>query len=81
MAPASTYSYGVEEGVMNASESLKTMMKRAAAVLLIAVAACAHDHALDRGQIRAVENSSPAISPWPGPVENPVSATDTAEVP
>jgi hypothetical protein len=55
--------------------SLKGSGKRIAgglaAVLLSFAAACAHDHALDRREVRAMENSSPVISPWPGPVEDP----------
>jgi hypothetical protein len=42
-----------------------------AVVLLSFAAACAHDHALDRREVRAMENSTPVISVWPGPVEDP----------
>ena len=42
-----------------------------ALVLLSVAAACAHDHALDRREVRAMENSTPVISPWPGPVQDP----------
>jgi hypothetical protein len=36
--------------------------------LSLGLAACAHDHALDRGDIGGMKNESPAISPWSGPV-------------
>ncbi len=48
-------------------------MSRLTAVLLAlspGFAACAHDHALDRGDVGAMQNDSPAISPWSGPVSN-----------
>jgi hypothetical protein len=48
---------------------------RVAAVLLLAslgLSACAHDHALDRADIAAMKNDTPAISPWSGPVPNEV---------
>ena len=43
-----------------------------AATLFLGVAACAHDHALDRRAVRAMENASPAISPWIGPEDDPI---------
>lgn len=49
-------------------------MSRLAAILLLGAAACAHDRALDRGEVGAMKNNSPAISPWPGPVADPVAA-------
>ncbi len=48
-------------------------MKRFAPILLalsLGFAACAHDHALSRGDLAAMQNDSPAISPWSGPVPN-----------
>jgi len=48
-------------------------MIRVAAVLLLGVAACAHDHALDRREVGAMKNASPAISPWIGPEVDPVA--------
>jgi len=48
-------------------------MKRFAAILLalsLGFAACAHDHALSRDEVAAMQNDSPAISPWSGPVPN-----------
>jgi len=50
-------------------------MKRFAPILLalsLGFAACAHDHALSRGDLAAMQNDSPAISPWSGPVPNEV---------
>jgi hypothetical protein len=47
-------------------------MTRLAAILFLCAAACAHDHALDRGEVGAMKNASPAISPWSGPVADPV---------
>jgi hypothetical protein len=49
-------------------------MSRIAAILLLGAAACAHDHALDRGDVGEMKNASPAISPWPGPIADPVAA-------
>jgi hypothetical protein len=51
-------------------------MKRFATILLVlslGLAACAHDHALTRGDVAAMQNDSPAISPWSGPVPNETS--------
>ena len=48
-------------------------MSRLTAVLLAlspGFAACAHDHALGRSDVAAMQNDSPAISPWVGPVSN-----------
>jgi len=56
---------------------MKPKLSRAssvAAVLLLFLAACAHDRALDRREVGAMENASPAISPWAGPVGNPIAA-------
>ena len=50
-------------------------LKRFGAILLassLGFAACAHDHALSRGDVAAMQNDSPAISPWSGPVPNEV---------
>jgi hypothetical protein len=47
-------------------------MTRLAAISLLCAAACAHDHALNRGEVGAMKNASPAISPWAGPVADPV---------
>jgi hypothetical protein len=49
-------------------------MIRVAAALFLGVAACAHDHALDRREVGAMRNASPAISPWTGPVADPIAA-------
>ena len=46
---------------------------RVAAILFLGVAACAHDHVLDRREVGAMENSSPAISPWTGPEADPIA--------
>jgi hypothetical protein len=40
---------------------------------LLGAAACAHDRALDRRQVSAMQNASPAISPW-APVADPIVA-------
>ena len=56
---------------METKKRSRTIAARLAVALLMSAAACAHDHALDRRQVRAMENSTPVISPWPGPVENP----------
>ena len=53
------------------------VMIRVAAILLLAVAACAHDHALERRDVGAMENASPAISPWTGPEVNPIAIGQT----
>jgi hypothetical protein len=48
-------------------------MRRFAGLLLIsslAFAACAHDHALDRGDVVQMQNDSPAISVWSTPITN-----------
>jgi hypothetical protein len=48
---------------------------RVAALLLLVsmgLSACAHDHALDRQDIAAMQNDSPAISPWLGPAPDEV---------
>jgi len=47
-------------------------MIRVSAILFLGVAACAHDHVLDRREIGAMENASPAISPWTGPEVDPI---------
>jgi hypothetical protein len=49
-------------------------MIRVAAVLFLGIAACAHDHALDRREVGAMKNASPAISPWTGPEADPIAA-------
>lgn len=41
--------------------------------LSLGFAACAHDHALTRADVAAMQNDSPAISPWSGPVPNETS--------
>jgi hypothetical protein len=51
-------------------------MNRFATILLalsLGFAACAHDHELTRGDLAAMQNDSPAISPWSGPVPNETS--------
>lgn len=48
--------------------------RRIAAVLLLGIAACAHDHAFDRREVGAMKNASPVISPWAGPVADPIAA-------
>jgi hypothetical protein len=48
-------------------------MNRFAAVLIVlslGFVACAHDHALGRNDVAAMENDSPAISPWLGSAPN-----------
>ena len=52
-------------------------MIRAAAILFLGLAACAHDHALDRREVGAMKNSSPAISPWTGPEDDPIAVGQT----
>jgi hypothetical protein len=47
-------------------------MRRLLAILLLCAAACAHDHALDRRGVNELKNASPAISPWSGPVTDPI---------
>ena len=47
-------------------------MTRLAAISFLFAAACAHDHALNRREVGAMKNASPAISPWSGPVADPV---------
>jgi len=49
-------------------------MRRFAAISLLCAAACAHDHAFDRREVGAMKNASPAVSPWPGPVSDPIAA-------
>ena len=61
----------VKEVVMKPKRS---RLSSVAAVLLLCVAACAHDRAFDRREVGAMENASPAISPWAGPVADPISA-------
>jgi hypothetical protein len=61
---------------MKSNRSGKTMAVRFAVILLLSAAACAHDHALDRREVRAMENTTPVISPWPGPVEDPTGFRD-----
>ena len=48
-------------------------MSRLAAISFLFAVACAHDHALDRRDVGAMKNASPAISLWPGPVADPVA--------
>jgi hypothetical protein len=52
-------------------------MIRVAAILFLGVAACAHDHALDRREVGAMRNASPAISPWTGPEADPIPVEQT----
>ncbi len=52
-------------------------MIRVSAALFFGLAACAHDHALDRRAVRAMENASPAISPWTGPEADPIAVGQT----
>jgi len=49
-------------------------MIRVAAISFLGVVACAHDHALDRREVGAMKNASPAISPWTGAEADPVAA-------
>ena len=44
-----------------------------AAILFLGIAACAHDHALNRGEVGAMKNDSPVTSPWYGPDADPVA--------
>jgi hypothetical protein len=55
-------------------------MTRFAAISFVFAAACAHDHALDRTQVGAMKNASPAISPWAGPAADPVGE-ESADAP
>jgi len=55
-------------------------MTRFAAISFMFAAACAHDHALDRSQVGAMKNASPAISPWAGPAADPVGE-ESADAP
>jgi len=55
------------------------MAKRILLVLSLAFAACAHDHALTRDDLAAMQNDSPAISPWSGPVSNETSEVAPSE--
>jgi hypothetical protein len=51
----------------------RRIMKRFApmvVILSLGLAACAHDHVLERREVRAMQNDSPAISPWTGPLPN-----------
>jgi len=52
-------------------------MIRVAAILFLGITACAHDHALDRREVGAMQNASPAISPWIGPEANPIPVGQT----
>ena len=52
----------------------KALMSRLAAISFFFAAACAHDHALDRREVGAMKNASPVISPWAGPVADPIAA-------
>src|SRR5207248_10161810 len=61
------------DGSCLAAEEGWAAMIRAASVLFLVVAACAHDHALDRREIGAMKNASPAVSPWPGPEADPIA--------
>jgi hypothetical protein len=56
---------------MKANGSGQAMVRSVAAVFLLFAAACAHDHALDRREVRSMESVTPVISVWPGPVEDP----------
>jgi len=49
-------------------------MIRAAGILFLGLIACAHDRALDRREVGAMKNASPAISPWTGPQADPIAA-------
>lgn len=46
---------------------------RVAAILFLGLAACAHDHVLNRREVGAMKNASPAISPWTGPEADPIA--------
>src|SRR5947207_13255557 len=48
-------------------------VSRLPAISFLFAVACAHDHALDRRDVGAMKKASPAISPWPGPVADPVA--------
>jgi hypothetical protein len=52
----------------------RSRMGRVAAIFLLLAAGCAHDRALDRREVAAMENASPAISPWAGPPADPIAA-------
>jgi hypothetical protein len=56
---------------------LGAAMIRASAILLLGGVACAHDHALDRRYVGAMQNASPAISPWTGPEADPIPIGQT----
>jgi hypothetical protein len=46
-------------------------MNRIVAILMflsLGAAACAHNPALDRGDVAAMRNDGPAISPWSEPI-------------
>ena len=43
------------------------------ATMLFLGAACAHEHAIDRDEVGAMENASPAVSPWTGPMDDPIA--------
>ena len=48
-------------------------MNRFAILLLVSslgFAGCAHDHALERHDVVGMQNDSPAISVWSGPISN-----------
>ena len=49
------------------------MRRLLAAILFLGIAACAHDHALNRGEVGAMKNDSPVTSPWYGPDADPVA--------
>jgi hypothetical protein len=53
------------------------VMSRVAAISFLCAAACAHDHALNRGEVGAMKNASPAISPWSGPVADPIAGASS----
>ena len=53
------------------------VMSRVAAISFLFAAACAHDHALNRGEVGAMKNASPAISPWSGPVADPIAGASS----
>ena len=61
----------VKEVVMKPKRS---RLSSVAAVLLLCVAACAHDRAFDRREVGAMKDASPVISPWAGPVADPIAA-------
>jgi hypothetical protein len=60
-------------------------MSRFAALLLVSMlglAACAHDHALDRHDVVQMQNDSPAISVWSTPIPtDPIEERSTTRGP